>query len=113
MLQMVEQGALPPFQSDLVEPQITTGLEALGREQDVAKVQAAAQIVQMLTPELTLDYVKMTELLKRAFNGLGLPEVVRDEQEAQQMRQQRVQAEQQAQMGQQIEQQMEQGLPDE
>tara|TARA_Y100000593_G_scaffold18889_1_gene37637 strand:- start:1331 stop:2809 length:1479 start_codon:yes stop_codon:yes gene_type:complete len=106
MLQMIEAGQLPPFESDLTEIQITTGLEALGREQDVAKVQAAAQIVQMLTPELTLDYVKMTELLKRAFNGLGLPEVVRSEPEAQQIRQQRMQAEQQQQMGQMIQQEV-------
>ena len=50
ILQMVEQGSLPPFEEDLIEPQITTGLEALGREQDVMKVQNAAQIVQMLGP---------------------------------------------------------------
>ena len=89
MVQMIEQGALPPFEEDLIEPQITTGLSALGREQDVHKVQAAAQIVQMLGPEMSLDYVKMPELLTRAFNGLGLPQVVRSEQEAAQLRQQR------------------------
>jgi len=112
MVQMMEQGSLPPFDEELIEPQITTGLEALGREQDVAKVQAAAQIVQMLTPELTLDYVKMTELLKRAFNGLGIPEVIRSEQEAQQIRQQRMQSEQQAESGQMM-QQLQQEIPNE
>tara|TARA_R100001594_G_scaffold102798_1_gene137549 strand:- start:28 stop:1500 length:1473 start_codon:yes stop_codon:yes gene_type:complete len=102
MIQMVSQGALPPFEGDLIEPQITTGLEALGREQDVAKVQASAQMIQMLGPEFTLDYVKMDELLKKAFTGLGLPQVVRSEQEAQQIREQRQQAEAQQQMASQL-----------
>ena len=99
MIQMIEQGALPPFEGDLIEPQITTGLSALGREQDVHKVQAAAQIVQMLGPEMALDYVKMPELLTRAFNGLGLPQVVRSEDEASQLRQQRQMMEMAQQVG--------------
>ncbi len=98
MQQMVEQGALPPFEGDLIEPQITTGLEALGREQDVNKVQAAAQIIGMLGPEMALDYVKLPELLTKAFNGLGLPQVVRSDQEAQQLRQQREMAQMAQQM---------------
>ena len=100
---MVRQQALPPFEGDLIEPQITTGLEALGREQDVAKVQAATQIIQMLSPEYSLDYVKMDELLKKAFNGLGLPQVVRSEQEANQIREQRMMAQQAQQLAPQLE----------
>ena len=99
MVQMIDQGALPPFENDLIEPQITTGLSALGREQDVHRVQAAAQIVQMLGPEMAFDYVKMPELLTRAFNGLGLPQVVRSEQEAAQLREQRQMAEMAQQVG--------------
>jgi len=98
IVQMVEQGSLPPFDGDLIEPQITTGLEALGREQDVHRVSAAAQMVQLLGPEV-LDYVKMPELLTRAFNGLGLPQVIRSEEEANQIRQQRQMAEMAQQMG--------------
>ena len=107
MIQMIEQEQLPPFEADLIEPQITTGLEALGREQDVNRVQAAAQIVQMLGPEMSLDYVKMPDLLTKAFNGLGLPQVVRSEQEAQQIRQQRQMAQAAQQMGPQLAQQLE------
>jgi len=103
LLQMVEQGSLPPFQGDLIEPQITTGLEALGREQDVQRVSAAAQMVQILGPE-TLDYVKMPELLTRAFNGLGLPQVIRSEEEANQIRQQRQMAEMAQQLGPEVQQ---------
>lgn len=107
IIQMIEQEQLPPFEADLIEPQITTGLEALGREQDVNRVQAAAQIVQMLGPEMSLDYVKMPDLLTKAFNGLGLPQVVRSEQEAQQIRQQRQMAQAAQQMGPQLAQQLE------
>jgi len=40
--------------------------------------------------------------LKKAFTGLGLPQVVRSEQEAQQIREQRQQAEAQQQMASQL-----------
>lgn len=97
IVQMVDQGSLPPFDGELIEPQITTGLEALGREQDVQRVSSAAQMVQMLGPDV-LDYVKMPELLTKAFNGLGLPQVIRSEEEANAIRQQRQMAEMAKQM---------------
>ena len=97
IVQMIDQGSLPPFDGELIEPQITTGLEALGREQDVQRVSAAAQMVQLLGTEV-LDYVKMPELLTKAFNGLGLPQVIRSEEEANQIRQQRLMAEMAQQM---------------
>ena len=71
-------------------------LEALGREQDVTRVQAALQFLQGMPPDV-LAYVKWTELLGKAFYGLNLPDAVRTESEMQQMQQ--MQMQQQAMMG--------------
>lgn len=90
IMQMQANGDLPKWNPEQVEPQITTGLEALNREKDVMRVQAAAQISQMLDPQQ--EYTKTGDLLKKAYVGLGLPAAVRTEEEAQQLRQQRAQA---------------------
>jgi hypothetical protein len=91
--QMKSMGQLPPWPDDLVEPVILTGLETLGREQDVNRVQVALQFLQGMPPE-AIQYVKFNELLGKAFYGLNLPDAVRNEQEVQQIREQ--QAQQQA-----------------
>lgn len=84
--QMREMEQLPQWPDGMIEPTILTGLEALGREADVNRVQAALQFLQGMPPEV-LGYVKWTELGK-AFYGLNLPDAVRTEQEMQEMQQQ-------------------------
>jgi hypothetical protein len=95
VVQMQAQQKLPPWGKDMVEPKITTGLEALNREKDVNRVTAAANIAHQLDPNQ--EYAKTGDLLKIAFNGLGLPAAVRTEEEAQQVRVQRAQAQSMAQ----------------
>ena len=85
--QMREMEQLPQWPDGMIEPTILTGLEALGREADVNRVQAALQFLQGMPPEV-LGYVKWTELLGKAFYGLNLPDAVRTEQEMQEMQQQ-------------------------
>ena len=87
ILQMRENEQLPAWPEGMVEPTILTGLEALGRESDVNRVQAALQFLQGMPPEV-LQYVKWNELLGKAFYGLNLPDAVRTEAEMQEMQQQ-------------------------
>ena len=90
VIQMKRSGQLPPWPDGMIEPVILTGLEALGREQDISRVQTALQFIQGMPPE-TLAYVKFSELLGKAFHGLNLPDAVRSEEEVQQIQQQQQQ----------------------
>jgi hypothetical protein len=89
IVQMQRDSKLPEWPEGMVEPTILTGLEALGREQDVNRVQAALQFLQGMPPEV-LMYVKFDELLGKAFYGLNLPDAVRSEEEVQMMQQQQM-----------------------
>jgi hypothetical protein len=86
--QMQKQGKLPPWPEGVVEPTVLTGLESLGREQDVQRVGSALQFLQGLPPEI-LDYVRWAKLLGKAFNGLSLEDAVNTEEEVMQKRQER------------------------
>lgn len=86
--QMQKQGKLPPWPEGVVEPTVLTGLESLGREQDVQRVGSALQFLQGLPPEI-LDYVRWAKLLGKAFNGLSLEDAVNTEEEVTQKRQER------------------------
>jgi len=88
--QMKTNGQLPDWPDDMIEPVILTGLEALGREQDVNRVQVALQFIQGLPPEL-VSYVKMDVLLSKAFHGLDLPDAVRSSEEVKQKQQEEAQ----------------------
>jgi hypothetical protein len=92
ILQMKAQKKLPDWPEGLVEVAILTGMEALGREKDVERVATGLQFVQTLPPEV-LIYLKWTDLLGKAFNGLGLPDVVRTDDEVARIQQQQAMAE--------------------
>jgi ribosomal protein L39E len=93
--QMKNNQQLPAWADGLVEPVILTGMEALGREQDVNRVQVALQFLQGMSPDM-MQHIKMDVLLSKAFHGLNLPDAVRSPQELQAEQQRQVQ--QQAQM---------------
>ncbi len=86
---MGESDKLPEGLDETIEPVVITGLEALGREQEAARVGQALQMLNGLPPEV-LDYVNWQSLLTKTFNGLGLPDSVQSEEKVQQVRQQRV-----------------------
>lgn len=94
---MTRDGRLPQWPEGVVEPTILTGLEALGREQLVTSVMGALQMLNGLPPEV-LDYVKWDSLLKKGFMGLDLPDAVRTESEAEELRAQRQQQQSMADM---------------
>lgn len=87
ILQMKDAQALPPWPEGLVEPVILTGLEALGREKDVQRATTALQLLAGIPPEVAQAYVKWPVILGKAFNGIGIPDAVNTETEAQENRQ--------------------------
>jgi hypothetical protein len=90
IVQMKQNKQLPSWPDGLVEPVILTGLETLGREQDITRVQTALQFIQGLPPEI-LTYVKFDTLLSKAFYGLNLPDAVRTQEEVQKIQQEQQQ----------------------
>jgi len=86
ILQMQTQNKLPAWPKGTVEPVITTGLEALGRERDIVRVNTAANLVASLGPEAQA-YVKWASLLSKAFTALELQDSVRSDEEVAAMQQ--------------------------
>lgn len=75
-LQMQQNETLPQLPEGVVEPQILTGLQSIGREQDVQRVVQAGQIVSQM-PERAQRQVDWEPLLTKVLNGLQLPDAVR------------------------------------
>lgn len=82
MAQMESRGELPPI-SDRVELSITTGLEALGRDETVNKVRSAFDLVAS-AGQFAQDVsrrVKWANVLTPGMNALGFADAVKDEAE--------------------------------
>lgn len=94
MNQMTGTGAIPdlPQGSRGVEPTITTGIEALGRGHDLAKLDTFIRYAQVF-PEAFQTAVKQNEILSQIATALGLDasSVVKSEQEIEQEQQQAMQ----------------------
>lgn len=85
-----EEDKMPKLPKDLVEPIIITGLEALGRGQDLAKLDAFVNgIAQTFGPQAVQEYVVAGEYLTRRAAALSLKSdgLLRSEDEVAQMRQ--------------------------
>ena len=97
---MEQAGEIPPIPVDLVNPQITTGLEAIGRGNDKQRLTNFLQVTTAaLGPEQMLSLINPSELIRRfaASDGIDIAGLVRTEEElqAQQSQQQKVALEQQ------------------
>ena len=93
-------GEIPPIPVDLVNPQITTGLEAIGRGNDKQRLTNFLQVTTAaLGPEQMLSLINPSELIRRfaASDGIDIAGLVKSEEElqAEQSQQQRVALEQQ------------------
>lgn len=84
------QGVLPFLPPELVEPVIITGLDALGRGQDRARLRSFLEDVAVLGPENINKYIVVSEYLTRDATALGVDTagLVRDDEEVQQMEKQ-------------------------
>jgi len=91
---------MPKMPKDTVKPQIVTGIEALGRGQDLNKLAQMLQYLQPLGPEVLQKYMNVGDYIDRLAASLGIDtgglikneEQMQQEQEAQeqQMMQQQV-----------------------
>lgn len=97
---MEQAGEIPPIPVDLVDPQITTGLEAIGRGNDKQRLTNFLQVTTAaLGPEQMMSLINPSELVRRfaASDGIDIAGLVKTEQElqAQQSQQERLALEQQ------------------
>ena len=73
MAQMSKAKEIPSLPKGFVTPVVVTGVEALGRGQDLNKLDSfIAGIGQVLGPEGLMQYVNISEYLKRRAASLGL-----------------------------------------
>lgn len=64
---------LPKLPADVVKPSIVTGMEALGRGQDLRKLDLFVQgMAQALGPEVLQRYVNLQDYIKRRATSLGI-----------------------------------------
>lgn len=89
--QLQKAGKLPALPKNDVKPQITTGLEALGRGHDLNKLDVfLSGLNQALGPEVTSRYLSVPDFITRRATALGLDTngLVRSEEEVQKKMQQ-------------------------
>jgi len=104
---MTKEGKMPKFPKDTLKPQIVTGLEALGRGQDLNKLSAFLQYLQPLGPQVLQQNLNLDDYLDRLGASLGIdtqgliksPEQKQQEQEAAQAAMQQQQMLQMAEKG--------------
>lgn len=65
-------GKMPRFPKDTIKPQITTGLEALGRGQDLNKLATLLKYLQPLGPEAMAKYLNIEDYINRLGSSLGI-----------------------------------------
>lgn len=89
MANMTKSNRLPSLPKGLFKPMITTGLEALGRGHDMAKLDELIQGLMNLGPEVVAEYLNVGEYIKRRGTNLGIDMegLVRTEEEVQQKKQ--------------------------
>lgn len=97
---MEKEGEVPPIPEGLISPQITTGLEAIGRGNDKARLTEFLQTISAaLGPEQFLASINPQELIRRfaASDGIDIAGLVKSEEElqAEQAQGQQLQLEQQ------------------
>lgn len=96
MKNLRRRGELPKLPEKLVNFQVVTGIAALGRNSDLAKLDTfVAGIQQTAGPEAVADYLKLGAYFKRraAALNIDIDGMIRTEGEVSQIRQQRQQAE--------------------
>lgn len=69
---MEKEKRLPKLPKGVVEPQITTGLEALGRGHDLTKIQVFIKEVIMPLGEQGISRLNIDDLIKRGGTSLGI-----------------------------------------
>lgn len=94
---MEQSGKMPKFPKDSIKPQIVTGVEALGRGQDLNKL---AQFMQYITPlgeQVIMNELNISDYMSRLGASLGIDTngLVKTQEQKQQEMQMREQQRQQ------------------
>lgn len=108
---MEQEGKMPKLPKDTVKPTVVTGIEALGRGQDLNKLATFLQYLQPLGPEVIQSELNINDYIDRLGASLGIDTsgLVKSEQQKQMEMQQAQMMQQQQmmdQMGAQVAQQM-------
>lgn len=101
LAKMQKEGKMPKFPKDTLKPQIVTGLEALGRGQDLNKLSQFLQMLQPLGQEVIQSELNIGDYLDRLGASLGIDTqglVKSDEQKMQEQQQQEQMMQQQQMM---------------
>ncbi|CAB4124704.1 Head-to-tail connector protein, podovirus-type [uncultured Caudovirales phage] len=100
MDRMTKAKRLPALPTGIVKPVIVTGVEALGRGQDLGKLNALVQALAPLGPDVLKQYLNPGDYIKRVATSLSLDfqGLVKSDEQIQQEMQQEQQAQQQQQM---------------
>jgi hypothetical protein len=90
MARMEAEGKLPSLPPGTVKPMITTGVEAIGRGQDLTKLSGLLQDIQVLGPQTISQYLNIGDYIKRCGVGRGIDMkgLVRTEEEIAQQQEQ-------------------------
>jgi hypothetical protein len=68
-----KEAALPKLPTDIVRPTIITGLDALGRSQELARIERACQqTAELLGPQAVPQYIKPEILVAKIFTANGV-----------------------------------------
>ena len=81
---MERSGSLPKLPKDIVTPRITTGLDALGRGNDKAKlIEFITTLAQTMGPDQMAKFVNNRELITRlaASDGLDTYKLIKSEEQ--------------------------------
>jgi hypothetical protein len=98
LAKMQKEGKMPKFPKDTLKPQIVTGLEALGRGQDLNKLQQFLAMLQPLGADVISSELNIGDYLDRLGASLGIDTqglVKSDEQKQQEAQQQQEMMQQQ------------------
>ncbi len=104
---MVKQKKMPKFPKESVKPQIVTGMEALGRGQDLNKLSQFLEYLAPLGPEVLSQKLNIDDYMDRLGASLGIDtggliktdeQIQQEQAEAQQAQQAQMEQQQQAQM---------------
>lgn len=93
MHDMTRKGKLPQLPDGMVKPTITTGVEALGRGNDMTKLSQLLQAIAPFGPEVIAENMEVSDYIKRSGASLGIdmkgliptPEVIAQRQQQKQM----------------------------
>jgi|TARA_R110000744_G_scaffold351410_1_gene457235 hypothetical protein len=72
LARMEKSGKMPKFPKDTLKPQIVTGMEALGRGQDLNKLSQLLQMLQPLGPEILQRELNIDDYIDRLGASLGI-----------------------------------------